>query len=58
MSSGYVAESENENIMNGIKTQPRFEFHDVYFGESFGEKLNLNTSIQHDCNDDETVTVN
>ena len=44
---GYVQEQENDSINNGVMPQPRFEFEDVFYGESYGEEL-----IMDDANTD------
>ena len=41
MYEGYVMDQENDSINNGVKPQPRFEFEDVFYGESYGEELTM-----------------
>ena len=42
---GYVVEEESKNIEEGRKQQPRFDFNEVFFGESYGEILNLKDDV-------------
>lgn len=41
ISAGYVSEGEERGILDGSKQQPRFEFADVYYEETYGEPLHL-----------------